>query len=86
MAKRADWSRKLPRPLVILDNGKEFLRLSTLEDVRTLIRRIPKDRRTAQTWVIVSRRLDDAAVGRGSGDDVLIALQMAFQLERIEYR
>jgi hypothetical protein len=31
---RPNWSRPLlPRPLVILDDGKEFLRLSTLADV-----------------------------------------------------
>jgi hypothetical protein len=29
----------LPRPLIILDNGKEFLRLTTLADVRDRSRR-----------------------------------------------
>jgi hypothetical protein len=33
----------------------------------------------------VNQRLDAAAAG-GSVDDLLIALQMAFQLEKVEYR
>ena len=81
-----NWSRPLPQPICILDNGKQFLRLSTLADVRTLIRRIPKDRRTATAWLVVRRRLDDAADGRGSVDEVSVALRMAFQLERMESR
>jgi hypothetical protein len=30
---RPNWSRPLPQPLIILDDGKEFLRLTTLADV-----------------------------------------------------
>ncbi len=81
-----NWSRSLSEPLCILENGKEFLRLSTLAEIRTFINRFPKDRRTAHAWIVVTRRLDDAAIGRGGLDEVLIALQMAFQLEGIEYR
>jgi hypothetical protein len=78
-------SRPLPRPLIILDNGKEFLQLSTLADVRDFLKRIPKERQQFDTWQTVTRRLDAAAAG-GSVDDLSIALQMVLQLERVEYQ
>ena len=79
------WSRPLPRPLVILDDSKEFLRLTTLGDVRDFLKHIPKERREFDTWQTVTRRLEAAAAG-SSVDDVSIALQMALQLERVEYQ
>ena len=45
MAKRADWSRPLPRPLVI----PEVMTLVTLADVRELMRHLPEDRRVRPT-------------------------------------
>jgi hypothetical protein len=78
-------SRLLPRPLCIMDEGKEFLRLTTLADVRDFLKRVPKGRRQFEQWQTVAKRLDAAAAGGGI-DDLFIALQMAFQLERIEYR
>ncbi len=82
MPPRPNWSRALPRPLSILDKGKEFLRLTTLADVHDFLKPIPKERQQQDTLQAVARRLDDAAAGR----DVSIALQMTFQLERIDYR
>jgi hypothetical protein len=80
MAKRPDWSRKLPRPLYILDNGKEFLRLSTLADVRDFLKHIPKERRQFSTWQHVEAELNKAAAG-ANPTQLSIALQMVFQLE-----
>jgi hypothetical protein len=35
----------LPRPIVILDDGNEFLHLATIADVRTLLGHLPKETR-----------------------------------------
>ena len=82
---RPNWSRALPRPLVILDDGKEFLRLTTLTDLRDFIKRLPKDRQHFDTWQVVKQRLDAAALG-DSIDDLLISLQMVLSLEGVEYQ
>jgi hypothetical protein len=42
----ADWSRKLPRPLVI----PKVTKLTTLADVRELLRHLPKHYREKSTW------------------------------------
>ena len=60
---RPNWSRPLPRPLVILDDGKEFLRLTTLADVRDFLKHIPKERRQFDTWQHVEAELKKAAAG-----------------------
>jgi hypothetical protein len=57
---RPNWSRPLPRPLTILDNSREFLRLTTLADVRDFLKHIPKDRRQFDTWQHVAAELDKA--------------------------
>ena len=80
-AARPNWSRPLPTPLTI----PTIMDLVTLADVRTLLGHLPKEARAKSTWQVVERRLDAAAAG-GSVDDLSVALQMAFQLERIEYR
>jgi hypothetical protein len=54
--------------------------------VRDFIKHIPKERQQNNTWQVIARRLASAAGGGSSADEVSIALQMAFQLERIEYR
>jgi hypothetical protein len=82
---RPDWSRPLPRPLTILDNGKEFLRLTTLGDVRDFLKRIPKDRRQFDTWQHVAAELDKAAGGADTAS-LSIALQMVLMLENVECR
>ena len=83
---RPNWSRALPLPLWILDDGKKFLRLSTLADVGAFLKHLPKERRLSDTWQVASRRLDDALANQDSAEDLSVTLQMAFQLERIEYR
>jgi len=82
---KPNWSRALPEPICILDDGKEFLRLTTLADVRGFLKHLPRERRQSYTWHVAVRRLEAAAVG-SNVDDLLTALQIAFQLERIEYR
>ena len=57
---RLNWSRPLPRPLVIPD----VMKLATLADVRVLINKhLPKDRRDRRTWRVVTAELDKAAAG-----------------------
>jgi hypothetical protein len=79
---RPDWSRLLPRPLVI----PTVLRLTTLADVRALIERhLPRDRRDVPAWRYVRQKLDEAASG-GEAMDVAVALQIALHLEGVECR
>jgi hypothetical protein len=68
-----------------LDNGKEFMRLSTLTDVRDFLKHVPRARQESSTWQHVTSELKKAAAG-GDARPVSIALQMAFQLEGVEYR
>jgi hypothetical protein len=49
---RADWSRTLPRPIVI----PKVMTLRTLADVRALIGHVPKERRETQPWQHVAVR------------------------------
>jgi hypothetical protein len=51
---RPNWSRPLPRPLTILDNGKEFLRLTTLADVCDFLKHILKRRVKQSTLLSVN--------------------------------
>jgi hypothetical protein len=61
MAKRSDWSRPLPRPLVI----PKVMTLRTLADVRVLIaKHLPKQCRERPTWRLVADRVHEAAAGR----------------------
>lgn len=82
---RSSWSRPLPRALTILDDGKEFLRLTTLADVRDFLKRIPNERRQFETWQHVEATLKQAAAG-GDTKDLWAALQMVPMLEGVEYR
>jgi hypothetical protein len=73
---RPNWSRPLPRSLTILDDGKEFLRLTTLADVRDFLKHIQKERRQFETWQHVEAALKKAATGgdrrgRYSADQLL---------------
>ena len=76
---RHDWSRPLPRPLVI----PEVMTLVTLADVRELMRHLPEDRRERPTWRHVAAELDKAAAGADTAD-VSIALRMALMIEKVE--
>jgi hypothetical protein len=81
MAKRTDWSRPLPQPIVI----PEVMALQTLADVQKLLRHLPDDRRERLTWRYVAAKLDEAAI-EGDANDVSIALRMMLMLEGIEWQ
>jgi hypothetical protein len=75
-----NWSRPLPRPLVIPD----VMQLRTLADVRELIEQhLPVHFRDKATWRVVAK--DAAALGADPAE-VSIALRMALSLEGVEYR
>ena len=79
---QSDWSRPLPRPLVI----PSVMMLSTLADVRTLIaKHLPAHFRAKSTWRHVAAELDKAAAG-GDLADVALPLRMALSLEGVECR
>ncbi len=79
--KRADWSRPLPRPLVI----PKVMTLKTLADVRKLMQHLPDDRRERSTWRHVADQLNQAAGGADTAD-VSIALRMVLSMEGVECR
>jgi hypothetical protein len=56
LRKHADWSRRLPRQIIIPQ-------LATLADVRKLIRHLPEDHRAKPTWQRVEKQLIAAALG-----------------------
>ena len=56
---RPDWSRPLPRPLVI----PTVMTLKTLDDVRKLMGHLPAATRAKSTWQYVATCLDKAARG-----------------------
>jgi hypothetical protein len=77
---RLNWSRRLPRPLVI----PEVMKLATLADLRALIdKHLPKDRRERRSWRHVAAELDKAAAGADAAD-VAIALRVALMIEGVE--
>ena len=78
---RPDWSRRLSEPLVI----PKVMTLTTLADVRTLIRHLPADRRELLTWQHVADELDKAACG-ADPIGVELALRIVLLLERVECR
>jgi hypothetical protein len=57
--------------------------LKTLADVRSLIRRLPKDHRTKSTWQHVEKQLNAAALGEVETIDVTVPPQLVLQLERV---
>jgi hypothetical protein len=81
MRKRVDWSRSLPRPLVIPDG----MTLKTLADVRELMRHLPEDRRVRRSWRHLAAQLAEAAAGADPAD-VAIVLRMVLSIECVEYR
>jgi len=78
---RYDWSRPLPRPIVI----PEMMALQTLADVQALMRHLPEDRRQRSAWRHLAAQLDEAA-GSGDTTDVTIALRLVLTLENVECR
>jgi hypothetical protein len=63
LRKRADWSRPLPRPLVI----PTVMTLKTLADVRELMRHLPPEHRERPTWRHVAAELEQAGRRRRHG-------------------
>jgi hypothetical protein len=57
--------------------------LKTLADVRSLIRRLPKDHRTKSTWQHVEKQLNAAALGTVDTVDVAVPLRLVLQLEHV---
>ena len=77
--KRPDWSRRLPRPLIVAD----LTTLTTLADVRDLIERhLPVPYREKVTWKYVAARLGEAARD-GDAAEVVVPLRMALALEGV---
>ncbi len=82
LSKRADWSRPLPRPLVI----PTVMHLETLADVRALIdKHLPAQLRTKPHWRYVAAQLKEAAQGADAAD-VAGALVIALALEGVQCR
>ena len=72
-----NWSRPLPRPLII----PEVMKLVILADVRELIERhLPAHCRDKASWRVVARDLRAAALG-ADPIEVSVALRMALSLE-----
>ena len=78
---RPNWSRALPRPLVIPD----VMTLTTLDDVRTLMGHLPEDRLQRQMWRHVALQLKQAAAD-GDTTKVSVSLRMVLSMEGIECR
>jgi hypothetical protein len=75
---RPNWSRKLPRSLVI----PGLTTLTTLADVRELLKHLPDGHRQRSTWQHVAKQLAAAADG-GDIDDVVVSLRLVLQLENV---
>ena len=77
---RSDWSRCLPRPLII----PGVIKLVTLADVRALVEKhLPRQIRARPTWRYVAARLKEAADGADPAD-VAAALVIALALEGVK--
>jgi hypothetical protein len=79
---RPNWSRPLPRPLVI----PEVMTIATLADVRELMRHLPEDRLARSTWRYVASQLDKAANGTLDTVEIEIALRLVLMLEGVKCR
>jgi hypothetical protein len=79
---KPDWSRRLPRPLII----PGVMTLKTLADVRKLIGHLPKDHRAKSTWQHVEEYLNKAARGEVETIDVTVPLRMVLSMENVECR
>jgi hypothetical protein len=78
---RPNWSRALPRPLVIPD----VMTLTTRADARDLMRRLPEDRLQRQMWRHVALQLKQAAAD-GDTTKVAVSLRMVLSTDGVECR
>ena len=75
-----NWSRPLPRPIIIPD----VMELATLADVRALVEKhLPAEYRSKFTWHQLAGLLRRAAEGRQDVAEVSTALRIVLQLEGI---
>ena len=78
---RPDWSRPLPRPLIIPD----VLTLETLADVRALVEKhLPAEYRSKFTWRQLAGLLKRAAEGQQDVAEVSTALRIVLQMEGVK--
>ena len=83
LRKRADWSRRLPRPIVI----PNVMTLKTLADVRALIERhLPAGHRENRTWRHVAAELGKGCGRRRPGGGCARRPRIALSLEGVECR
>ena len=75
-----DWSRPLPRTLII----PKVMTLATLADVQELMRHLPEHHRQRPTWRHVAGQLEEAANG-GDQKGIGTALVLVLTLEGIEW-
>ena len=76
-----NWSRPLPRPIIIPD----VMELTTLADVRMLVEKhLPKEYCSKFTWRQLAGLLRRAAEGRQDVAEVSTALRIVLQLEGIK--
>jgi hypothetical protein len=71
-ARRPNWSRRLPRQLII----PMVMTLKTLADVRNLMGHLPAATRKKSTWRHVAKCLNEAAARGADPARVSAALQM----------
>jgi hypothetical protein len=79
---RPNWSRPLPRPLVI----PKVMTLVTLADVRALMGHLPEDHRQRSTWQYVAQQLAEAAASRIDTIHVEVSLRLVLMMEGVECR
>jgi hypothetical protein len=78
-----NWSRPLPRPIIIPD----VMKLDTLGDVRALVEKhLPAEYRTKFTWRQLAGMLRRAAEGKEDAAELSTALQIVLKIEGVEYR
>ena len=78
-----NWSRPLPRPIIIPD----VMKLDTLGDVRALVEKhLPAEYRTKFTWRQLAGMLRRAAEGKEEAAELSTALQIVLKIEGVEYR
>jgi hypothetical protein len=78
-----NWSRPLPRPIIIPD----VMELSTLDDVRALVEKhLPAEYRSKFTWRQLAGLLKRAAEGKQDVAEVSTALKIVLQLEGVTCR
>jgi hypothetical protein len=76
-----DWSRLLPRPLII----PTVMKLTTLADVRDLVEKhLPAPYRRRSTWRHVSTQLAEAAQGEKDLLEICVSLRLVLALEGVE--